>query len=93
MIENIDVKQDGTVVTTKQQQVGPDPNKKCQAVITTQIVLTEPLTNGKWNVIDVINDNYIIVLDNRGVEDALQELKEKLQGAKEQWTTVSTTIS
>jgi flagellar biosynthesis chaperone FliJ len=62
----------------------PDKNKKYQAVVTCQIQINQPMSDGNWIPYNVFTDNYNVVLNERG-DEAVSELKEQIEKMKENW--------
>ena len=74
------------VVTTKKfPGVEPDMSNNCQAIVTTQVVICEPMTNGQWRLVKSFQDNYNVVLENRPIDDAVQELVDGMKENKQRW--------
>lgn len=63
----------------------PDLDSPCQAIITTQIQIIEPLKNGRANNVATFTDNYILLLDKRKEEEAIEEVVERLSEIKKKW--------
>jgi len=79
------VKPDGTQVTHRTQDVVSNIQEKCQAIVTTQVVICEPMTDGTWRLVTSFQDNYNIILAQREHDAARQEVVGRLQEIKQQW--------
>lgn len=85
MPEQTTIKSDGTQVTVRTPDVKPDLKKPCQAIVTTQVVICQPMTDGTWQLISAFNDNYNIVLEERSSDKARQEVVSRIAEIKQQW--------
>jgi hypothetical protein len=79
------VTQDGTQVTTKTSDVIADTKESCQAIVTTQIAICEPMTDGQWKLIAAFKDNYNIVLKEREPDKAKEEVIQAIEEIKNKW--------
>jgi len=76
-----------------ENSIVPDLNKKCQAIITSQIQICEPMSNGSWRLVTAFKDNFNIILDNRDIEKAIDEVVDNLSEIKKTWKDQSKIIS
>ena len=93
MPEQTNTKTNGTQVTERQQPVVPNLDQPCQAIVTTQVVICEPMTDGTWRLVTAFNDNYNILLDQHDNDAARQEVVGRLQEIKQRWTDKGRIIS
>jgi len=93
MPEQTTVTKAGTQITERTQPVVPKIDEPCQAMITTQIIIAEPMSDGTWRLITSLQDNYNIILDKREGDAAQQEVISRLQEIKKEWQTKERIIS
>jgi hypothetical protein len=93
MAEQTKVKADGTQVTKRTPPVVPNLDEPCQAIVTTQVVLCEPMSNGTWQLLSAFNDNYNMVLEHREAEAARLEVLSGIMEIKEKWNREKRIIS
>lgn len=84
-IKQTSVAADGTQTTNRTQPVMPELSQPCQAIVTTQIVICEPMNNGSWRLVSSFTDNYNIILDQRDGNAARQEVVGRIQEIKQEW--------
>jgi hypothetical protein len=75
----------GTQITKRTPEVVPRVDEPCQAMITTQVIIAEPMSDGTWRLVTSFEDNYNIVLENREGDAARQEVVGRIQEIKRQW--------
>jgi hypothetical protein len=85
MPETTITKPDGTQVTQRTQPVVPALDVSCQAIVTTQVAICEPMSDGSWLLVTAFEDNYNIVLDHRDKDEAKREVINRLMEIKQQW--------
>ena len=85
MTEQTTVTPAGTQVTQRKEPVVPNLNMPCQAIITTQVVICQPMTDGTWRLLSSFRDNYNLVLDDHGVDKTRREVVTTLSEIKEKW--------
>lgn len=85
MDEQTTVKPDGTQVTTRTAPVTPNLEEACQAIVTTQIVICQPMSDGTWQLVSSLTDNYNIILDNRESDAARDEVLSRITEVKDKW--------
>jgi len=93
MVERTTVKPNQTQVTERISDVLPDLSNACQAIVTTQVIICEPMTNGTWRLITSFQDNYNIVLEERMPDAARREVTSRLMEIKQQWQSKGLIIS
>lgn len=84
---------DGTEITRKRPDVVPDTDNPCQAIVTTQIAICEPMSDGSWRLLTSFNDNYNIVLEGRDEDEAIKEVVSRLNEVKKRWEDKNLIIS
>ena len=85
MPEQVSVTEGGAQITQRFPEVVPNINAPCQATITTQIIICEPMSDGTWRLVTSFEDNYNIILENRESDAARQEVVGRIQEIKRQW--------
>jgi hypothetical protein len=75
----------GTQITERKQPVKPNLQEACQAMVTTQVVICEPMTDGTWRLVTSFQDNYNIVLDQRDPTLARREVTGRIGEVKQTW--------
>jgi hypothetical protein len=93
MPEPTAVTKGGTQVTERTPPVVPNLEEPCQAMITTQIIIAEPMSNGTWRLVTSFQNNYNIILEQRENDAARQEVVSRLQEIKQQWKDQARIIS
>ena len=84
---------DGTQITTRTPEVVPNLKEPCQAIVTTQIAITEPMSDGTWRLVTAFTDNYNLILENRENMLARQEIIDRLREIKDQWKSQNAILS
>lgn len=85
MPEQTSVLPSGTQVTRRIPPVVPNLKEPCQAIVTTQVVICEPMSNGTWRLVTSFQDNYNIILDQRDPKLARREVTGRIMEIKQQW--------
>jgi len=85
MPEQTITKPDGTQITKRTPGVVPNLQEPCQAIVTTQIVICEPMSDKTWRLVASFTDNYNIILDQRAHDAARQEVVGRIREIKQQW--------
>jgi len=85
MPEQTTITKAGTQVTRRTPEVVPNINEPCQAMITTQIIIAEPMSDKTWRLVTSFQDNYNIILENREGDASRQEVVSRLQEIKRKW--------
>ncbi len=85
MPEQTTITKGGTQITERKPPVVPNINEPCQAMVTTQIIVAEPMSDGTWRLVTSFQDNYNIILDKREDEAARQEVVGRLQEIRAEW--------
>ena len=93
MPEQTSVTAGGTQITQHTQDVVPKLTEPCQASVNTQIIITEPMSDGSWKLVTAFQDNYNIVLEQREGDAARQEVVGRIREIKEQWQNQERIIS
>lgn len=75
----------GTQVTQRTPDVVPNIEEPCQAMVTTQIIVAEPMSDGTWRLVTSFTDNYNIVLENRESDAARQEVVGRIREIRAKW--------
>ena len=75
----------GTQITQRTPEVIPNVEEPCQAIVTTQVVIAEPMNDGTWRLVTSFQDNYNIILEGRECEAARQEVVSRIKEIKSQW--------
>ncbi|GAI81510.1 unnamed protein product, partial [marine sediment metagenome] len=60
MPEQITTTKEGAQITKRTPEVVPNIDEPCQAIVTTQIIIAEPMSNGTWRLVTAFQDNYNI---------------------------------
>ncbi len=81
--EQIVTQKGDTQIIVRQQPVVQDKTVKCQAIITSQVMVCKPMTDGTWTLVTSFNDNYNVVLDGKTEEELKAEIVDKLKQSKE----------
>ena len=93
MPEQTEVTEGGTQITKRTPPVVPNIEEPCQAMVTSQIIIAEPMSDGTWRLVTSFQDNYNIILENRESDASRQELVSSLQEIKRQWQEQTRIIS
>jgi predicted RND superfamily exporter protein len=54
-------------------------------MVTTQVIIAEPMSDGTWRLVTSFEDNYNIVLEHREGDAARQEVVGRIQEIKQKW--------
>ncbi len=85
MAEQTTVTSGGTQITKHTQPVVPNLEEACQASVTTQVVIAEPMTDGTWRLLNSFQDNYNIILEQRETGLVHEEVAGHIREIKEKW--------
>jgi hypothetical protein len=85
MPEHKITKPNKTEVVERVAEVVPDLQNACEAIVTTQVIICEPMTDGTWRLITSFQDNYNIVLEERDPDKARNEVTNRLMEIKKKW--------
>ena len=87
--EQIVTQKGDTQIIVRQQPIVQDTTVKCQAIITSQIMVCKPMTDGTWVLVTSFSDNYNVVLDGKTEEELKAEIVDKIKKSKEGMETIS----